>query len=47
MCQGLSVSVEDVAGFPSVVRMKGSSLGSRVGREEATAKVWPRQAAEV
>lgn len=47
MCQGLSVSVEDVAGFPSVVRMKGSSLGSRVGREEATAKVWPHQAAEV
>lgn len=47
MCQGLSVGVEDVLGFPSVVRMKGSSLGSHVGGEEATAKVWPRQAAEV
>lgn len=40
MCQRLSISEEDVPGFSSVGRMKGSSLGSYVGMGEATAKVW-------
>lgn len=47
MCQGLSVGLEDVPEFPCTGRMKGSSLGSSVGREEAAAEVWPHQAAEV
>lgn len=47
MCQRLSISEEDVPGFPSVGRIKGSSLGSYMGMEKATAKVWPHQAAEV
>lgn len=47
MCQRLSISEEDVPGFPSVGRMKGSSLGSYMGTEEATGKVWSHQAAEV
>lgn len=47
MCQRLSISEEDVPGFPSIGRMEGSSLGSCMGTEQATAKVWSHQAAEV
>lgn len=46
-CQGLSIGLEDVPGFPRTGRTKGSSLGSSVGREEAAAEVQPHQAAEV